>query len=106
MGPSGNMWVTTIFPFPFKQAVNGTFANQSAYTQEIHLKVSYSCMNIVHCIGQQSEWSWQENGARLTNCNTITVRDGESTELKTKDYANGPVYDTYPDSQLYPLNKP
>ena len=50
MGPSGNMWVNTIFPFPFKQPVNGTFANQSAYTQEIHLKVSFlhSCMNIVH----------------------------------------------------------
>ena len=48
LGPSGNMWVTTIFPFPFKQAVNGTFANQSAYTQKIHLKVSFlhSCMNI------------------------------------------------------------
>ena len=40
MGPSGNTWVTTIFPFPFKQAVNGTLADQDSYTQEIHLKVS------------------------------------------------------------------
>ena len=39
MGPSGNMWVTTIFPFPFKQTSNGTLATQSSYTQEIHLKV-------------------------------------------------------------------
>ena len=39
MGPSDNTWVTTIFPFPFKQTVNGTIANQSSYTQEIHLKV-------------------------------------------------------------------
>ena len=40
MGPSGNTWVTTIFPFPFKQMVNGTLADQDSYTQEIHLKVS------------------------------------------------------------------
>ena len=39
MGPSGNTWITTIFPFPFKKAANGTFATQSSYTQEIHLKV-------------------------------------------------------------------
>ena len=39
LGPSGSTWVTTTFPFPFKQAVNGTLASQSSYTQEIHLKV-------------------------------------------------------------------
>ena len=39
MGPSDNTWVTTIFPFPFKQTVNGTIATQSSYTQRIHLKV-------------------------------------------------------------------
>ena len=46
MGPSGNTWVTTIFPFPFKQMVNGTLADQDSYTQEIHLKVS-TCMCVL-----------------------------------------------------------
>ena len=49
MGPSDNTWVTTISPFPFKQTVNGTFANQSTYTQEIHIKVH----PYIHAVEQQ-----------------------------------------------------
>ena len=59
MGPSEDTWITTNYPFPFKQAinqaktcknlsktsflldqvVNGTIGTQSSYTQEIHMKV-------------------------------------------------------------------
>ena len=49
LGPSGSTWVTTTFPFPFKQAVNGTLASQSSYTQEIHLKV-YNYMCVCVCV--------------------------------------------------------
>ena len=39
MGPSSHTWITIVFPFPSNQLVNGTFADQSPFTQEIHLKV-------------------------------------------------------------------
>ena len=56
MGPSDNTWVTTIFPFPFKQAANGTLATQSSYTQEIHLKVFtiHSCT----CVFNTNRVEW------------------------------------------------
>ena len=68
LGPSGSTWVTTTFPFPFKQAVNGTLASQSSYTQEIHLKVyNHICVKVngIKCnlnkynlLGKVVEISW------------------------------------------------
>ena len=57
IGPSDNTWITTISPFPFKQTVNGTFASQSSYTQEIHIKVYL----YIHAVErQQLEWGLQK----------------------------------------------
>ena len=57
IGPADSTWVTTISPFPFKQTVNGTFASQSSYTQEIHIKVYL----YVHAVErQQFEWGLQK----------------------------------------------
>ena len=77
LGPSDSTWVTTITPFPFKQEVNGTFGNQSAYTQEIHIKV---CLYIHAVERQHLEWGFKPNTKRQTYDVATFVDENQVTQ--------------------------